>query len=179
VADRIDPSQFVFTAGAPDGTAALPSTAMTMDQIQQSPEGDYADAVELVGHPDHAEAHGGRPDLLHEHPGRFYTQDPGKTQLVGIYRAISPFGGFLSAGHGLIAGFNLHETTGVSPAFVKVHDGADIGAPTMLFISLGPGESTRDWYFPGGLKFRHGLYIEIVTGAIEGVMYSMETEHVQ
>lgn len=174
MADRLDPSQFVFTAGPQDGMAALPDTTMHNDQIQQSPEGDYAEPLELISYPDHADV----PDLLHQHPGRFFTQAPAREQLVGIYRPISSYGGFLSAGNGLIAGFNLHETTGTASAFVKVHDGADANAPTMLFISLGPGESTRDWYFPGGLRYQSGLYIEIVSGAIEGVMYSMETQHV-
>ena len=178
MADRSDPSQYVFTGGPADGIAALPSTDMTNDQLQKAPGADYAEGpemLEMIGQPDFGDV----PDLIHEHPGRFYTQAPQKTRIIGNYRPISPFGGRLIPGDGLIAGFNFHETSGTNPAFIKIHDGGDENAPTMLYISLAPGESTRDWYFPGGLKFRYGVYVEIVTGTIEGVMYSMETEDVQ
>ena len=178
MSDRQDPSQYVFTPGPADGIAALPSTDITNDQLQRAAGADYAEGpemLEMVQAPDFADV----PDLIHEHPGRFYTQGPRPTRLVGNYRPISSYGGILIPGDGLIAGFNLHETTGASSAFVKIHDGQDTSAPVMLFISLGAGESTRDWYFPGGLKFKQGVYVEIVTGAIEGVMYSMETEDVQ
>jgi hypothetical protein len=178
MADRQDPSQYVFTGGPADGIAALPNMDIVNDQIQTRAEGDYADAgemLELTPQPFADDV----PDLIHEHPGRFFTQAPQKTRIIGNYRQISPWGGVLIPGDGLIAGFNLHETSGENPAFVRIHDGGDVNAPTMLFISLAPGESTRDWYFPGGLKFRYGVYVEIVTGTIEGVMYSMETEDVQ
>ena len=178
MADRQDPSQYVFTGGPADGIAALPNMDIVNDQIQRSPEGDYAEAgemLELTPQPFADDV----PDLIHEHPGRFFTQAPQKQRIIGNYRQISPWGGVLIPGDGLIAGFNLHETSNENPAFVRIHDGGDVNAPTMLFISLAPGESTRDWYFPGGLKFRYGVYVEIVTGTIEGVMYSMETEDVQ
>ena len=178
MADRQDPSQYVFTAGPADGIAALPATDMTNDQLQPRPEGDYADAgemLELTPAPFADEI----PDLMHERPGRFYTQGDRPVRIVGNYRQISPFGGILIPGAGLIAGFNLHETTGASTAYVKIHDGSDANAPVMLFISLAAGESSRDWYFPGGLKFKYGVYVEIVSGSIEGVMYSMEVEDVQ
>jgi hypothetical protein len=178
MADRQDPSQYVFTGGPADGIAALPNMDIVNDQLQPRPEGDYAEAgemLEFVTTPDHADV----PDLIHEKPGRFYTQAPRPTRIVGNYRPISPFGGILIPGEGLIAGFNIHETTGEVPAFLKIHDGNDASAPTMLYISLAPSESTRDWYFPGGLKFKYGVYVEVVSGSIEGVMYSMETEDVQ
>lgn len=178
MADRQDPSQYVFTGGPADGIAALPNMDIVNDQLQPSPSADYADGpemLEMIPAPDFGDV----PDLIHEKPGRFYTQGPRPTRIVGNYRPISPFGGILIPGDGLIAGFNLHETSGTGTAFVKVHDGSDVSAPTMLYISLAAGESTRDWYFPGGLKFRHGVYLEVVTGKIEGVMYTMEIEDVQ
>lgn len=177
MADRQDPSQYVFTGGPADGIAALPNMDIVNDQLQARPEGDYAEAgemLEFVSEPDFGDI----PDLVHEKPGRFYTQAPRPTRIVGNYRQISPFGGILIPGDGLIAGFNLHETSGAAPAYVRIHDGSDSSAPTMLHIKLAPNESTRDWYFPGGLKFRHGVYVEVVTGAIEGVMYTMEVEDI-
>lgn len=172
MADRLDPSQYGFTAGNPDGAAFLPDSTITTVQTQDAPDGVYADAADMAGYPDHANPQ----DPMSVRPRDYFTQAPTTARIVGNYRPISPFGGPVSPGTGLIAGFNLLETSGTTPAQVTIRDGNDPSAPVMLYIALGPGESTRDWYFPGGLKFRYGVYVQVVTGAIAGVLYTMETE---
>lgn len=178
MSDRNDPSQRPFTAGPLDGTAALPSGTMDDEQIQFATDGTFATTDDLLDYQNQAPDAHTVPDIMHDRPAQFYTQAPRPTRVVGNYRPISPFGGIVSPGDGLIAGFNLHETTGTDRAYVRIHDGRDTSAPIMLHISLAPGESTRDWYFPGGLKFKMGLYVEVVTGAIEGVVYTMEVEEI-
>lgn len=177
MADRQDPSQYAFTAGPMDGIAALPSTDITNDQLQRSPDADYAEGpemLEMVSAPDFGDV----PDLIHEKPGRFYTQGPRQTRDVGRPRLISPFGGLLAPGDGLLAGFNVRETSGTTSALVKFHDGYDANAPLIGVASLAPNESVRDWYLPGSIPYRYGLYVNIVTGAVEGLLYTLDTEDV-
>ena len=177
MADRQDPSQYAFTAGPADGIAALPLVDIVNDQLQPRAEGDYAEAgemLELTPSPYADEV----PELFHEHPGRFYTQGPRKTRDIGRPRIVSPFGGILAPGDGHLAGFNLRETTGAGSALVKFHDGYDANAPLIASASLAPNESVRDWYLPGSIPFRYGLFVNIASGAVEGIVYTLESEDV-
>lgn len=177
MADRQDPSQYAFTAGPADGTAALPNVDIVNDQLQPRAEGDYADGsemLELTPSPFADEV----PELFHEHPGRFYTQGPSKTRDIGRPRTVPNVSGLLIPGDGLLAGWNFHETTGSVDALVRLRDGNDASAPVIAFLPLVAGESTRDWFLPGALKFRQGLFVEIAAGSIEAVVYTVETEDV-
>lgn len=177
MADRQDPSQYVFTGGPQDGIAALPNVDIVNDQLQRSPEGDYAEGsemLELTPQPFADDV----PDLLHEHPGRFYTQAPARTREVGKPRFVSSYGGAIITGDVLLGGFCFRETTETAGALIKLHDGADANAATVSIISLAPNESIRDWYLPSGIRFKYGLYVEVINGAIEGVLYQVEAEDV-
>lgn len=76
---------------------------------------------------------------------------------------------------GRVAGFSVRETTGAASALVKLHDGADATGDLVMTISLSAGESARDWFWPGGIALTYGLFIEVATGAIEGVAYLSQT----
>lgn len=60
------------------------------------------------------------------------------------------------------------ETTGTARATIRLRDGSDTGAAVIVPISLSAGESTRDWLGPQGIPCRAGVYLEVVSGSVEG-----------
>lgn len=60
------------------------------------------------------------------------------------------------------------ETTGTGRATLRLRDGSDAGGELIVPVSLSAGESTRDWLGPQGIPCHAGVYLEMVTGAVEG-----------
>lgn len=60
------------------------------------------------------------------------------------------------------------ETTGTARATIRLRDGGDANAAVIVPISLSAGESTRDWLGPQGIPCRAGVYLEVVSGSVEG-----------
>lgn len=81
----------------------------------------------------------------------------------------------LSGVPGLLAGYSVRETAGAR-AVLRFRDGADTTAPDNILItmSLAPLESTRDWFMPTGISYRMALYVEVVSGTIEGAAQVIE-----
>lgn len=76
--------------------------------------------------------------------------------------------GQLSYSPGQVVGYSIRETAGAR-AVVRIIDGAAGDSTRLLLtISLAAGESARDWFRPDGIPFNTGLYIEVVSGQIEG-----------
>lgn len=165
--DRVDPSQYGFTAGPPDGIAFLPDSGITDVQVQDSPDGVYAE--DLAGYPDHANPQ----DLLSVRPGDFYTQAPIKPEKRVVYRPVSPAGGILVIGTGALAGFSFRETAGAT-AVLRLRDGNSTSGDIISVASFAANESIRDWFALPGITYKYGVYIEVVSGAIEGALYLVE-----
>jgi len=170
MADRIDPSQYGFTAGDPATGTPDPDTTIINDQIQAAPDGVYADATELVGYPDHANPR----DLLSVHPGDFFVQAPTPTREVG-----QPFPFQISCpvyfADGYLAGVNVRETSGTATALVNLRDGGDSGGRVILSYALSAGQGVFDWVLPGGIPFARGLYVEVASGTVTGTAYVART----
>lgn len=77
--------------------------------------------------------------------------------------------GLISYLGGALIGYSVRETAS-NRAVLRFRDGAQTDDPAniLLTISLAPGESARDWYGALGVAYAYGLYVEIVSGQIEG-----------
>jgi hypothetical protein len=69
---------------------------------------------------------------------------------------------------GRIVYWAFRETSGASPATFRFWDGSSNGGLLVAPISLDPGESIRE--FPGfhSLPYRIGLFLEVLSGTVEG-----------
>lgn len=76
----------------------------------------------------------------------------------------------LATGGGTLSGFALRETGGAA-ALVNLRDGADASADVVMPISFAAGESVRDWFGPNGISLYYGLFMEVVSGAVEGSVF--------
>lgn len=64
------------------------------------------------------------------------------------------------------AGFSLRET-GAAPAVVRIRAGSSTGRFLEL-INLPADGAAGDWYGPNPIDAPGGIYVEIVSGAVEG-----------
>lgn len=160
--DRVDPSQYAFTAGDPDFSAFEPDTAGTPNAPQTDPEGVYAAADELNGYPDHA----GPTDPLSVRPADYYTRGRTVTRETG-----QPFPFATSAPlyfqDGYLAGYSLRDT-GNAGAVVEFRDGADPSGKLLWAAAVPAGGAAGDWFLPGGILFARGLYAQVVSGTVTG-----------
>jgi hypothetical protein len=83
------------------------------------------------------------------------------TVLTGADQVVSAYPVFYQ-------GFTLVETSGTAGALVRIYDNASAPSGTILgLVSLSPFGSDREYYYPG-LMAQHGIYVDVVSGAISG-----------
>lgn len=72
---------------------------------------------------------------------------------------------------GALVGYAIRNMSTEDDATVRVlfYDG-DVNGGVILPLTLAPGESARDWFGPGGINLRDGLFLDI-DGAVEGSVY--------
>lgn len=75
---------------------------------------------------------------------------------------------------GVIAGYAVHEISGAAPALIRLHDGADINGDVVMSIALTQGQALQNWFLPRGISLTYGLFVEVASGAIEGVAYLVQ-----
>jgi hypothetical protein len=63
-------------------------------------------------------------------------------------------------------GFSVRETAGAT-AVLRVHAGTSNTGEVLDTVSLAANESARE-YYEEGLTVRSGIYVDIVSGAVEG-----------
>jgi hypothetical protein len=71
----------------------------------------------------------------------------------------------------LLMGWALLETGGVAGATVEVWDGQDATGQLLVPITLLAGQSTRDWLAGDGVLSQSGLFLNVVSGTVRGVVW--------
>jgi hypothetical protein len=64
-------------------------------------------------------------------------------------------------------GFSFRETAG-STATIRVYDALTATGTLLDSIQLAANESAREFYGPDGIKCSTGVYVDIVSGTVEG-----------
>lgn len=93
--------------------------------------------------------------------------------MSGLIRAAALTGSdqVVRAVSGVYRGLTVRETSGSAGAVLRVYDNAGSAAGTLLqTVSLGNGESFTAVH-PVGVWAVDGVYIDVVSGAIEGAIY--------
>ncbi len=92
--------------------------------------------------------------------------------MLGNARAIALTGSdqVVSANPSLLYGFAIRETSGSATAVVKIYDNASAASGTMIPVSLTASQSAREWW-NDGLRFPNGVYVDVVSGAVEGSVF--------
>jgi hypothetical protein len=72
----------------------------------------------------------------------------------------------------LVLGFAATERSGTTTASFRLHDGSSSSALVLVpLVTLAAGESLREW-ISSGLEVNYGgVWLEVVSGAIEGCVY--------
>jgi hypothetical protein len=69
---------------------------------------------------------------------------------------------------GRILGFAVLATD-PSGAVLRIRDGE--GGTSLVPLSLAAGESAREWWGPAGVATTAGVYVELVSGSVEGTIF--------
>lgn len=77
----------------------------------------------------------------------------------------------LSASAGQVLGWSVRETSGAAGAVLHLRDGIDASGDLAATIGLAANGAATTWLAPHGVAFVQGLYAEVVSGALEGVVY--------
>lgn len=77
-----------------------------------------------------------------------------------------------AAGNLRLMGYSIKEDA-ASPAEAEaiIRFGATIAGAPLVHINLGPNESVRDWFGPGGIGASGGLFLDRVSGTTDLVLY--------
>lgn len=68
-------------------------------------------------------------------------------------------------------GFSLCETSGTASAKVRLWDNAAAAAGSLLdVVTLTAGESAREHYPDSGIEAASGIFVQVVSGAVEGAI---------
>ena len=71
-----------------------------------------------------------------------------------------------------LLGWSIRETTGTGTAVFRLRDGNNANASVLANANFAANESIRDFWFPAGIHVATGrIFLEIVSGSIEGVLY--------
>lgn len=71
-----------------------------------------------------------------------------------------------------LVGFSARETAGSASAVFNIRNGTTNAGAMLVTVSLGPGESAREWYGPDGLAAPSGVWLERVSGQCQVVGYT-------
>jgi len=112
-------------------------------------------------------------DIFTEHAGLFFNRGPAGPVTVGGYRPIPGAGGLLMPGAGLYGGYAVREAAG-AVAVLRIRDGFDASAALVDTVALPANGSAQAWLFPSGVQLRYGLFVEIVSGTVEGTVYTVD-----
>lgn len=91
-------------------------------------------------------------------------------QLIGAAPAVS---GQLDNRAGRITYWSWTETTGLASAEVRLFDGTGPGGAPLADITLTAGQSTRDIFPTHALPYIGGLFLQVVSGTVNGQVYAV------
>lgn len=88
--------------------------------------------------------------------------------MAGSAAPFSGSDGAVVARRAVYLGFSLRETAGTT-ATLRVYDNASAASGTLLdTIQLSANESAREYYGPEGIGAVNGIYVDVVSGTVEG-----------
>lgn len=82
----------------------------------------------------------------------------------------------IAGGLTLLSGWAFWEPTGLAAATLRLFDGTNDDGTLIVPISLDAGQSTRDMIPEPFLAAYAGLYLEVVSGTVEGAVWSLQAE---
>ncbi len=72
----------------------------------------------------------------------------------------------------IMTGWSFRETTGNAGAVLRIVDGHDANGQLVAAVGLSAGTAQVVSVAPGGLSISVGVYIDVVSGSIEGAIWT-------
>ena len=77
----------------------------------------------------------------------------------------------LYTGNAVLLGWSFAETTNSAGASLTLNDGPDDTYPEIVRVNLAQNESTRDYPPGNGILIRTGIFLEMLSGTVEGTIW--------
>lgn len=114
-------------------------------------------------------------DYLNQHAGLFRVNKPTKEYRVAVARPVAGVTGVIVSNPGLLSGYNFRETNGAA-ATLRIRSGIDALQPIILTLAI-PANGSVSAFLPLSIEYRGGLFLEMVAGNVEGVLFTSESRH--
>lgn len=67
-----------------------------------------------------------------------------------------------------ICGWSIKNLSATTLAVMDIYDGTDTSGVVVFPVTLQSNESSREWFYPGGIVFHNGLYLNVTAQEIKG-----------
>ena len=71
----------------------------------------------------------------------------------------------------IVYGWSMRNASSSTLASLDVYDGTDHSGTSLFPINLAANQSGRDWFGPGGILFKNGLYINVTAQHVTGAVF--------
>lgn len=80
--------------------------------------------------------------------------------------------GKMLANFGLrLCGWSVRNLSSTTLATFDVYDGTDSSGTAIFPVSLAANESSREWFYPGGILMANGLYVNVTAQEVKGAVF--------
>jgi len=70
----------------------------------------------------------------------------------------------------LFCGWSLRNLSASTLATLDIYDGTDASGTSIFPVTLQSNESSREWFYPGGVLFKNGIYVNVTAQEVKGAV---------
>ena len=70
-----------------------------------------------------------------------------------------------------LLGWSMENQSSSTLAHADIYDGTDTSGTALFAINLAGNQSGRDWFGPGGILFKNGLYLNVTAQEVKGAVF--------
>lgn len=68
----------------------------------------------------------------------------------------------------VLLGWGIRNLSSSTLATLDIYDGADTSGVVVFPITLQSNESSREWFYPGGVLFKNAVYVNVTAQEVKG-----------
>lgn len=67
-----------------------------------------------------------------------------------------------------LVGWSIRNMSSTTLATLDIYDGADTSGAVVFPITLQSNESSREWFYPGGVLMKNAVYVNVTAQEVKG-----------
>lgn len=77
----------------------------------------------------------------------------------------------------VLYGWALKNPSGASTAAADIYDNTDGTGTAIIPLTFATSESIGDWFGPGGILLKNGVYVNVTSGEVKGSLFYRRHHH--